>query len=140
MSTSIVSLLHSSAHPSILEAMIIASARLSVAFDWGLEASFSLPQLVIGDCNFVGLVLAWLIASQPKLCLHFRSLFGYRFMSLLVPGNNYNWGRRFDRFSKLNWRTTSLPPPLSSPLPLAIPFSLLGPLDPLARRLRQNAL
>lgn len=30
-------------------------------------------------------------------------------MSLLVPGNNFNWGRRFDRFSKLNWQP---PPPL----------------------------
>lgn len=76
MSTSIVSLLHSSAHPSILEAMIIASARLSVAFDWGLEASFSLPQLVIGDCNFVGLVLAWLIASLSFACFfgHFSDI------------------------------------------------------------------
>lgn len=110
--------------------MIIASARLSVAFDWGIgglllfhPSSFSaplLPQLVIGDCNFVGLVglaysLAWLSLAWPAF---FRSLFGYRFMSLLVPGNNFNWGRRFDRFSKLNWQ-----PPLSLfVLPPSLPW------------------
>lgn len=116
--------------------MIIASARLSVAFDWGLEASSSFAFCIMaclaattGDrwlqlCG-LGFGLAY---SQPKLCLLFRSLFGYRFMSLLVPGNNFNWGRRFDRFSKLNWRTTSLPLPL--PLPLAIPFPSLAHLTP----------
>lgn len=44
-------------------------------------------------------------------------------MSLLVPGNNFNWGRRFDRFSKLNWQ-----PPLSLfVLPPSIPWPTLPP-------------
>lgn len=107
---------------SILQAMIIASARLSVAFDWGIggllllllllhlqfllrsiSSSFFaplLPQLVIGDCNFVGLVgiaysLAWLGLALLSLDCLFSVTFRISFHVIARAWQQFQLGPSF---------------------------------------------
>lgn len=109
--------------------MIIASARLSVAFDWGIgglllsiSSSFSaplLPQLVIGDCNFVGLVgLAYSLAWLSLACL-FSVTFRISFHVIARAWQQFQLGPSFWSVFKAQLATTSLPLRSTSLPPLA---------------------
>lgn len=101
---------------------------------FSISSSFSaplLPQLVIGDCNFVGLVgLAYSLAWLSSACL-FSVTFRISFHVIARAWQQFQLGPSFWSVFKAQLATTSLP--LRSPSPL-------GPLDPLARCRRQYAL
>lgn len=91
-----------------------------------------LPQLLIGDCNFVGLVglaysLAWLGLALLSLDCLFSVTFRISFHVIARAWQQFQLGPSFWSVFKAQLATTYLPLPL-------------GPLDPLAGCRRQYAL